>query len=184
MPTTDKGTASTSHPRTAPSTSQRRPLFKGTLSPPSTKPTGKSYTLAPVSISEVLIRDPAERRATGTLLRCQLSQLSKSDVEPHRSCWTLASNYLLSVMLTFARQVAALLPSRPPLCPNLLWIHLSCSVAHRVPHDVHSRSMMSTGDQPDQSLPWCPKDECIHPVLSCITICMEAEIIQPATAFR
>ncbi|KAI1167000.1 hypothetical protein F5B18DRAFT_648016 [Nemania serpens] len=65
MPTTDKGTASTSHPRTAPSTSQRRPLFKGTLSPPSTKPTGKSYTLAPVSISEVLIRDPAERRATG-----------------------------------------------------------------------------------------------------------------------
>ncbi|KAI1187592.1 hypothetical protein F5B17DRAFT_430357 [Nemania serpens] len=65
MSTTDKETASTSDPQTAPSASQRRPLFKGTLSPPCTKPTGKSYTLAPVPITEVLIRDPAERRATG-----------------------------------------------------------------------------------------------------------------------
>ncbi|KAI1202774.1 hypothetical protein F5X97DRAFT_189375 [Nemania serpens] len=79
MSTTNKDTASTSHPQTTSSASQRRPLFKGTLSPPCTKPTGKSYTLAPASISEVLIRDPAERRATG---RCSTAISSTAVPQP------------------------------------------------------------------------------------------------------
>ncbi|KAI1115748.1 hypothetical protein F5Y14DRAFT_113925 [Nemania sp. NC0429] len=82
MSTTDRETASPSHPQTAPPASGRRPLFKGTLSPPCTKPTGKSYTLAPVSISEVLIRDPAARRATGTsfLFCCAVSPASSASL--------------------------------------------------------------------------------------------------------
>ncbi|KAI1751887.1 hypothetical protein F4782DRAFT_531128 [Xylaria castorea] len=43
----------------------RRKLLKGTLKPTSTRPTGKSYTLAPASISEVVVKDPVGKQATG-----------------------------------------------------------------------------------------------------------------------
>ncbi|KAI0536774.1 hypothetical protein GGR58DRAFT_474136 [Xylaria digitata] len=71
MSTIDKETRPTTH---LPAVSSRR-LFKGRLSPPAAQPTRKSYTLAPASISEVVIKDFAEKRATSTLRYPLLSQL-------------------------------------------------------------------------------------------------------------
>ncbi|KAI0198329.1 hypothetical protein F4808DRAFT_260284 [Astrocystis sublimbata] len=53
----------------------KRELFKGTLKPPSTKPTGKSYTLAPASIAEVVVRDPAAQAT-----RCPQTAISSMAV--------------------------------------------------------------------------------------------------------
>ncbi|GAW11322.1 hypothetical protein ANO14919_006660 [Xylariales sp. No.14919] len=60
MSTLNQETRPTAHPEAV---SSRR-LFKGRLSPPAAQPTRKSYTLAPASISEVFIKDPAEKQAT------------------------------------------------------------------------------------------------------------------------
>ncbi|GAP84336.2 hypothetical protein SAMD00023353_0701510 [Rosellinia necatrix] len=57
--TTNHETRPTPHSQAA---APRRSLFKGTLRPPSTQPACKSYTLTPASISEVSIRDAAEKQ--------------------------------------------------------------------------------------------------------------------------
>ncbi|KAI8626730.1 hypothetical protein F5Y19DRAFT_478217 [Xylariaceae sp. FL1651] len=49
---------SAAHKKACPQASSRK-LFKGTLSLPCIQPTRKSYTVAPASISEVSIKDPA-----------------------------------------------------------------------------------------------------------------------------
>ncbi|KAI1378686.1 hypothetical protein F4677DRAFT_375094 [Hypoxylon crocopeplum] len=41
---------------------ERRELVKGKLRPPSKPPSFKSYTVAPASINEVIVRPPADRR--------------------------------------------------------------------------------------------------------------------------
>ncbi|KAI0452545.1 hypothetical protein F5B21DRAFT_334961 [Xylaria acuta] len=62
MSTADEESCPTARPPAVP---HGRRLFRGTLKPPSTRPTGKSYTLTPVSISEVIIKDPAGKQAAG-----------------------------------------------------------------------------------------------------------------------
>ncbi|KAI0976874.1 hypothetical protein F4678DRAFT_128097 [Xylaria arbuscula] len=59
----DKEARPTAHPQAASS----RKLFKGTLSPPRVQPAHKSYTLTPASISEVSIKDPADKQASSTV---------------------------------------------------------------------------------------------------------------------
>ncbi|TRX96504.1 hypothetical protein FHL15_002776 [Xylaria flabelliformis] len=63
-------------PNVPPAGPPKRRLFKGTLKPLSTRPTGKSYTLAPASISEVVIKDAAGRPAT----RCPSTAISSTAV--------------------------------------------------------------------------------------------------------
>ncbi|KAI0402834.1 hypothetical protein F4802DRAFT_334724 [Xylaria palmicola] len=58
MSAANKEARPTAHP-------QARPLFRGTLRPPPAQPAPRSYTLAPASISEVVIKDPAQKQATG-----------------------------------------------------------------------------------------------------------------------
>ncbi|KAI1292741.1 hypothetical protein F5Y03DRAFT_375250 [Xylaria venustula] len=60
MSTIDKETCPAAHPQAASS----RKLFKGTLSPPRVQPAHRSYTLTPASISEVSIKDPANKQAS------------------------------------------------------------------------------------------------------------------------
>ncbi|KAI8955735.1 hypothetical protein F4801DRAFT_277461 [Xylaria longipes] len=62
MSTAEKETRSAAH---IPAGPPRKRLFKGTLKPPAAQPTGRSYTLTPASISEVVIKDPAGKQATG-----------------------------------------------------------------------------------------------------------------------
>lgn len=64
MSTADKEPRPTSYPKAASPLARRR-LFKGTLSPPCTQSAGKSYTLTPPLISEVFVKDTAEKKATG-----------------------------------------------------------------------------------------------------------------------
>ncbi|KAI1740282.1 hypothetical protein F4680DRAFT_419041 [Xylaria scruposa] len=63
MPKVEEEMCPTAH---LPAGPHKRRLFKGTLKPASTQPTGKSYTLPPALISEVVIKDPAGGAATST----------------------------------------------------------------------------------------------------------------------
>ncbi|KAI0548366.1 hypothetical protein F4679DRAFT_585537 [Xylaria curta] len=73
MPKAEKEMCPTAH---LPAGPHKRRLFKGTLKPPSTRPTGKPYTLPPALISEVVIKDPAGGAAT----RCPSTAISSTAV--------------------------------------------------------------------------------------------------------
>ncbi|KAI0422573.1 hypothetical protein F5X98DRAFT_369384 [Xylaria grammica] len=109
MSTLNQETRPTAHPEAV---SSRR-LFKGRLSPPAAQPTRKSYTLAPASISEVFIKDPAEKQATTSPIQKSSDHFGTSSLSHFIPTFAL--------VLTTPPQVAAPLPSLPELCLNPLW---------------------------------------------------------------
>ncbi|KAI1397009.1 hypothetical protein F4819DRAFT_490965 [Hypoxylon fuscum] len=60
----------------------RRPLIKGRLQPPSKPPSCKSYTVAPASINEVIVRPPDDRQVNRDPVEISSAAVAQPFVDP------------------------------------------------------------------------------------------------------
>ncbi|KAI1392773.1 uncharacterized protein F4822DRAFT_140266 [Hypoxylon trugodes] len=68
--------------REPPSPPTRRELFEGRLQPPSKPPSAKSYTIAPASINEVVVRRQNERQAARDPVEISSAATAQPFVDP------------------------------------------------------------------------------------------------------